>query len=101
MLKCKGPCGKVLPMDFYGDRCDACRQKKSRDKRQRLKRAYDMTFTIDGYSRMLSEGTISAKQARELVDIVWDRFYDFYKAVQAAEAKQNPVQVQEYDDYED
>ena len=98
MPNCKGPCGKPLPAWFYGDRCDACRQKKSRDKRNRVKRAYDIGFTIDGYSRMLSEGTITAKQASELVNILWDRFFAFYEATKAAERKLHPEGVQEYDD---
>lgn len=65
----------------------ACRQKRSRDKRQAQPRAYDMGFTIDGWSKMLSQEVITAAEARDLLMVVWDRLSDFHKQVEEAESK--------------
>lgn len=65
----------------------ACRQKRSRDKRQASQRAYDMGFTIDGWSKMLNQGVITHEEARDLLYVVWDRLGDFHKQVQQAREK--------------
>jgi len=66
---------------------DKCRQKKSRDKRMAVQRAYAMGFEIDKWHKMLSEGTITAPEARELLHAAWDRLSDFYTAIKSAEDK--------------
>lgn len=88
MSSCKGNCGKQLPAWFQGERCDACKQRKYRDKRMAVQRAYAMGFEIDKWNKMLTEGTIDASHGRELLHAVWDRLSDFYKNIQDAEAKQ-------------
>jgi hypothetical protein len=87
MLNCQ-ICNKRLPAYFKGDCCSpACRQKKSRNKRMAQQRAYAMGFQVDAWSKMLSEGTIQPHEARELLNAVWDRLSDFYRAIEAAEEK--------------
>ncbi len=88
MLNCT-VCNKRLPAYFKGDICSArCRQKKSRDKRAAQSRAYAMGFQVDQWGKMLSEGTITPKEARSLLDAVWDRLSDFYDQIKTAEAVQ-------------
>jgi len=85
MLNCT-VCNKRLPAYFKGDMCSArCRQKKSRDKRMAVQRAYAMGFQIDAWNKMLSEKTIDTTTGRELLDAVWERLSDFYQAIKAAE----------------
>lgn len=85
--KCKG-CGKQLDMTKGGTRCEACRQKKSRDKKMAQPRAYAMGFQVDQWSKMLTEKTITTDEARELLNAVWDRLGSFYDQIKAAEAVQ-------------
>jgi len=88
MLNCQ-VCNKRLPAYFKGDLCSArCRQKKSRDKRMSQQRAYAMGFQVDAWNKMLSERTIDASEARELLNAVWDRLSDFYQAIKAAEERE-------------
>jgi hypothetical protein len=51
-------------------------------------RAYAMGFQIDQWSKMLSQGTITTDEARELLDAVWDRLGSFYEQIKTAEAVQ-------------
>lgn len=85
MLNCT-VCNKRIPAYSKADMCSArCRQKKSRDKRMAVQRAYSMGFQVDAWNKMLSEKTITTTEARELLDAVWDRLSDFYQAIKAAE----------------
>lgn len=88
MLNCT-VCNKRLPVYFKGDICSArCRQKKSRDKRAAQSRAYAMGFQVDQWGKMLSDGTITASEARSLLHAVWDRMSDFHSQIVNAEAVQ-------------
>ena len=86
MTKCEGWCGLVMP-PWSGQRmCEKCRQKKSRDKRKAVPEAYSMGFKIDAWGKMLSDGTLSPEQGREMVNAVWDRLFDLHDQVKKLEA---------------
>ena len=72
-----------------------CRAKRSRDKRQAQQRAYGMGFTIDNWSKLLSQGVITADEANSLLNIVWDRVYELHRQIKAA---QGASQVDEDDE---
>jgi predicted nucleic acid-binding Zn ribbon protein len=81
-------CGGPLSIATKNRICSAkCRQRKSRNKRQAPQRAYAMGFEIDGWTKMLNEGTLTAAEARDLLDTVWDRLGNFYRLIQEAEQK--------------
>lgn len=86
MLNCT-VCNKRLPAYYKGDMCPGsrCRQKKSRDKRMAQSRAYAMGFQVDQWGKMLSDGTITHSEAKELLHAVWDRLSDFYRQIEKAE----------------
>lgn len=76
-LQCE-VCGKTLSTWTNNRICSgACRQRKSRNKKLAQQRAYDMGFQIDAFSKMLSDGTIDVSEARELINAVWDRIWEF------------------------
>ena len=75
-------CGKSLsPMDKKTICSGACRQRKSRNKLAAQRRAYDIGFQIDAFSKMLTEETISVSEARELLYAIWDRISAFNQNV--------------------
>ena len=75
-----------------------CRQKRSRDKKQAQQRAYEMGFTIDNWSKLLSQEVITPDEANKLLNIVWDRFYELHRQIKVAQGKGDPEQDEEYDD---
>lgn len=85
-------CGKQLSVWTKNRICsDRCRAKRSRDKREAKRRAYDMSTTVTGWSKLLSQGVITPDEASDLLHIVWDTLGDLYrqidKAKEIAEAK--------------
>lgn len=85
---CEGGCGKDLGVASGLRRCDACRAKKSRAKRNAVPQAYQMGFDIDAWGKMLSDGTLSVEQGREIVNAVYDRIYELHMHVSRLEAVQ-------------
>ncbi len=63
-----------------------CRQKRYRDKKEAQKRAYAMGFQVDAFSKMLSDGLIDSKEARELIGAIWDRIWQFNENIKRVEA---------------
>lgn len=86
MTKCLGGCGKKMPATDGKMWCDACRAKKSRAKRTAVPKAYEMGFTIDGWGKLLSDGTLTPEQGREIVNAVWDRVFELRSQVTRLEA---------------
>lgn len=78
-------CGSQLSVWKKNRICsDRCRAKRSRDKREATKRAYDMGFTVDGWAKMLSQEVITPEEAEKLLYAVWDRLGDFYQQIKKA-----------------
>jgi len=89
-------CGKALSAWDGKSICSgACRQKKSRNKKLAEKRAYEMGFQIDAFSKMLTEGTIDSEEARVLLNAVWDRVYEFSKNIDRVEAVERQREAEE------
>lgn len=82
---------------------DRCRAKRSRDKREALKRAYDMAFTVDNWAKLLSQEVITADEADRLLNVIWDRLLPLYRQVNDARAKAEgkPAEADEEYEYED
>lgn len=78
-------CGKQLSVWKKNKICsDRCRAKRSRDKRESSKRAHDIGFTINNWSKLLSQGVITPEEARDLLFVVWDQFTTFDKQISEA-----------------
>lgn len=74
---------------------DACRAKRSREKRTAQVKANDMTFQITQWQKLLSQGVITPQEARSLINTVWDAIYEFHKVAQEAQDVQNAKDAQE------
>lgn len=97
-------CGGPLSIATKNRICgDACRAKRSRDKRQARKRAYAMGTTIVGWQKLLNQEAINTTEARKLMDIVWQTFGPFYRAIQDAEQRVSGGAAvdDDQDDYDD
>lgn len=69
-------------------RCDACRAKRSRAKKQALPKAFQMGFDIDAWGKLLSEGALEVSTGREIVNAIYDRIYELHQQVVRMEAVQ-------------
>ena len=85
-MNCRVCGGPLKTTDKKSICSDACKQKRYRDRASSQKRAYDMGFQIDAFSKMLTEGLIDASEARSLMNAVWDRIWEFNENIKRVEA---------------